>query len=224
MTQLTHVSADTPLDMFTEILERDAGLIVDNLIPEPLLTDIRSELSSILNGADTGQDDFSGFKTKRIGALIARTPSCRALAAHPLLLSLADRVLGPFCEGFQLHLTQAVSIGPGEGGQMLHRDRGLWGGHIPRRIETQLSTVWAITDFTEDNGATQVVPGSHLWDKNRQPEAHEIVSAEMSAGSVLIYTGTVLHGGGSNRTDGHRIGALLHYTLNWLRQQENQYL
>jgi ectoine hydroxylase-related dioxygenase (phytanoyl-CoA dioxygenase family) len=95
---------------------------------------------------------------------------------------------------------------------------------VPRRIETQLSTIWAVSDFTRDNGATLLAPGSQHWDKDRQPEPHEIAAAEMTAGSVLVHTGTVLHGGGTNLTDTHRLGVLLHYTLNWLRQEENQYL
>ena len=98
------------------------------------------------------------------------------------------------------------------------------GGYIPRKIETQFSTVWAINDFTKENGATQLVPGSHKWDKNRQPEIDEIAYAEMKAGSVFIYTGSVLHGGGANSTDESRLGVFLHYAPSWLRQEENQYL
>jgi len=107
----------------------------------------------------------------------------------------------------------------------LHRDRGIWGGYLPRQVEPLFSTIWAITPFTRENGATQVVPGSHRWDKHRQAEPHEIAYAEMSPGSVLCYTGTVLHGGGANQTDNEtRVGVFLHYALNWLRQEENQYL
>ena len=111
-----------------------------------------------------------------------------------------------------------------ETAQILHRDRGVWGGYVPRKIETQFSTVWAITDFTKDNGATQIVPGSHKWDKTRAPMAEEIENAEMSAGSVIIYTGSVMHGGGENKTSENRLGVFLHYAPNWLRQEENQYL
>jgi len=78
--------------------------------------------------------------------------------------------------------------------------------------------------FTIENGATRVVPGSHKWEPGRQPELHEIAYAEMEAGSVLVYTGSVIHGGGRNETDTNREGLLLHNTLNWLRQEENQYL
>ena len=125
----------------------------------------------------------------------------------------------------QLRFTSAVAIAPGESAQILHRDRGIWGGYLPRQIEPLFSTIWALTPFTRENGATQVVLGSHQWEKERQPEPHDIAHAEMSAGSVLCYNGTVLHGGGANTTEREtRIGVFLHYTLNWLRQEENQYL
>jgi ectoine hydroxylase-related dioxygenase (phytanoyl-CoA dioxygenase family) len=88
-----------------------------------------------------------------------------------------------------------------------------------------MSTIWAVTDFTRENGATQIVPGSHLWEKDRIPTNNEIAYAEMKAGSVLLYTGTVLHGGGENISKNDiRTGIFLHYALNWLRQEENQYL
>ena len=117
-----------------------------------------------------------------------------------------------------------MSIGPKEKPQILHRDRGMYGGFIPRKIEPLLGSVWAITEFTKENGATQVVPGSHTWDKNKEPLPEEIAYAEMKPGSVLLYTGTVLHGGGENLTNSSRLGTFIHYSLSWLRQQENQYL
>ncbi len=224
MPELTHVAADVPTADMLAILDRDAGLIIDNVIPDERAARARDQIFALMGRETLGRDDFTGFKTRRVGALMARAPAARDLAMHPVVLALARAFLAPHCDDFQLHLTQAVSIGPGEGGQMLHRDRGVWGGYIPRRIETQFSTNWALTDFTRENGATQVVPGSHLWDGKRQPEPDEIAYAEMKAGSVLIFTGTVIHGGGANRTGEDRLGALLHYAPNWLRQQENQYL
>ena len=142
-----------------------------------------------------------------------------------MMLASARQYLAPFCDDIQLHFTSAVAIAPGESAQILHRDRGIWGGYLPRRVEPLFSTIWAITPFTQDNGATQVVPGSHLWDKDRLPEPHEIAYADMAPGSVLCYTGTVLHGGGANATTEEvRTGVFMHYALSWLRQEENQYL
>lgn len=221
---LKHVSTDTPTAEIMEIIDREGGVIIDAILTSEETQIFADEIAPLLDRAATGQDSFSGFSTTRIGALIARSSICRKLATNPQLLEIADAMLGPFSPTVQLSLTQAVNIAPGEGAQILHRDRGLWGGHIPRRIETQLGTMIAVTDFTHENGATRVVPGSATWDAKRQPEPHEIASAEMKAGSILVYNGTVIHGGGPNETDIPRLGVLLHYTLGWLRQQENMYL
>ena len=224
MAEIVHFASSAPVEDICAQLDEDAAVIVDGVVSERSLHAIHAELDPYVHGVAHGRNDFAGFETKRIGALIARSPACRDLALDPMVNGICDTVLGRHADGYQLHFTQAVSIGPGESPQVLHRDRGVWGGYVPRRIETQLSTIWAISDFTHDNGATLLVPGSQHWDKDRQPEPHEIAAAEMKAGSVLIYTGTVLHGGGRNTTGTNRLGVLLHYTLNWLRQEENQYL
>ncbi len=224
MAQIEHVNADVSVDTIIAILGRDGAVIVDKLMSADVLERVNAQLEPFIRSGNTGRDAFSGFQTRRIGALMARSPACRELALDPLVNAACGAFLRPFCDGYQLHFTQATSIGPGEKGQVLHRDRGVWGAHIPRRIETQFSTIWAATDFTAENGATQVVPGSQHWAADRHAEPHEIAQAEMAAGSVLLYSGTVLHGGGPNRTDTNRTGVLLHYTLGWLRQEENQYL
>lgn len=221
---LQHVSTNTSAVEIKAIIDRDGGVIIDSILSQTETQSFADELAPLLAAAAPGADSFSGFSTTRVGALIARSSICRHIATNPQLLSVAEAILGPFSPTVQLSLTQAVNIAPNEGAQILHRDRGLWGGHIPRRIETQLGTMIAITDFTHENGATRVVPGSAHWDANRQPEPHEIASAEMKAGSILVYNGTVIHGGGPNATDVPRLGVLLHYTLGWLRQQENMYL
>ena len=224
MGEVKHVSIDTPIDEILNILEEDAGLIIDNFLSSESIDLIKDDLRPYLNVTRKGQDEFTGFETKRVGALMARSRTCQDLVLNPLINQMVDSFLKPHCESYQLHFTSAIQIEPGESSQILHRDRGLWGGYIPRRIETQFSTVWAINDFTKENGATQVVPGSHKWDKNRQPLPEEIAYAEMKAGSVFIYTGSVLHGGGTNTSDESRLGVFLHYAPGWLRQEENQYL
>jgi hypothetical protein len=224
MGEVKHVSIDTPIEEMLQILDDDAGLIIDNFINEDGLKRIKNDLKPYLEVTKNGQDEFTGFETKRVGALMARSKTCQDLALDPFINQMADNFLGPHCESYQLHFTSAIQIGPGESSQILHRDRGVWGGYIPRKIETQFSTVWAINDFTKENGATQVVPGSHKWHKDRQPLPEEIAYAEMQAGSVFIYTGSVLHGGGTNNTDEPRLGVFLHYAPSWLRQEENQYL
>ena len=224
MGEIKHVAIDTPIETILEILDEDAGLIIDNFLSDQNLESIKNDLKPYLNVTRNGQDEFTGFETKRVGALMARSKTCQDLALDPLINQMAESFLGPHCESYQLHFTSAIQIGPGESSQILHRDRGVWGGYIPRKIETQFSTVWAINDFTKENGATQVVPGSHKWHKDREPLPEEIAYAEMKAGSVFIYTGSVLHGGGTNVTEQPRLGVFLHYAPSWLRQEENQYL
>ena len=225
MVTLKHLNPDCSTDEILDVLDEDAGLIIDNLIDKDQINRINSDLNPYLQVDVFGRDEFTGFKTKRVGALIARSEACRELALHKKINDVSKKYLEPHGDGYQLHFTSAVCIGPGESKQILHRDRGIWGGYLPRKVEPLMSTIWAITEFTKANGATQVVPGSHKWDKDRIPTEKEIAYAEMKPGSVLLYTGTVLHGGGQNETiDESRTGVFLHYALNWLRQEENQYL
>ncbi len=142
---------------------------------------------------------------------------------HPEILAACDVFLKRACDRYQLHLTQVIRIKPGQPRQALHRDRLAWGGFL-KDVEPQLNTIWALTDFTEANGATQVVPGSPSWPESRKAEPAEVGYAEMKAGSVLVYSGSVIHAGGENRTDADRVGINITYCLGWLRQEENQYL
>ena len=225
MAELVHLQNTSTAEDIIEVLNNDAGVIIDGLIDQKEVNLLNKDLAPYLKNDVFGRDEFTGFKTKRIGALIARSEACTNLALQPLVNEVSEKYLSPFCDGYQLHFTSAVSIGPGESKQILHRDRGIWGGYLPRRIEPLMSTIWAVTEFTKENGATQIVPGSHLWEKDRIPKENEIAYAEMKPGSVLLYTGTVLHGGGSNSSKNDiRTGVFLHYALNWLRQEENQYL
>jgi ectoine hydroxylase-related dioxygenase (phytanoyl-CoA dioxygenase family) len=182
-----------------------------------------AEINPYIEATDPGRDSFSGFSTTRTGALAARSAQCRELIMHPAILAACDKFLLTACDRYQLHLTQVIRIRPGQAAQPLHRDRLAWGGFL-KGIEPQLNTIWAMTEFTEANGATQLVPGSPSWAEGRRAESDEITYAEMSPGSVLVYSGSVIHAGGANRSDGDRIGINLTYALGWLRQEENQYL
>lgn len=224
MTDIVHLSADASVDSICELIDEHGGMIVDDVLDADTLSRLEAEITPFLDACATGRNDFAGRQTKRVGALLARSETSRELAVHPLVNSAAAQYLAPYCDQHQLHFTQAVSIGEGQGEQPLHRDRGVWGAALNRSVETQFSTIWALTRFTYENGATRFVPGSHRWDKDRQPTAGEMRHAEMRPGSVLLYNGTVLHGGGRNQTAEERVGVLIHYTLNWLRQEENQYL
>ncbi|NQX95715.1 MAG: phytanoyl-CoA dioxygenase family protein, partial [Erythrobacter sp.] len=117
MSAITHLPATASTDEICDILERDAALIIDDVLSADQVRQIRAELAPFLEAGGEGRDEFSGFATKRIGALIARSPECRKLALDPIVNSTAAQYLAPHAEGYQLHFTQAVNIGPGESAQ-----------------------------------------------------------------------------------------------------------
>ncbi len=205
-------------------VEQDGAAIVEGAINTATLEQLVAELTPYIDATPMGRDDFTGRHTQRTGALVARTPTCRDLILHPQVLEAAKQFLGPYTDKILLHLTQTIHINPGNPAQPIHRDRLAWGNHIPREIEPQFNTIWALTDFTIENGATRCVPGSHKWEWDRRAEPEQVIQAEMSAGSVFIYSGSVLHSGGENRSNSARLGLNLTYTLGWLRTEENQYL
>ena len=228
MPNVQHFPATADPAAIMAALRRDGAIIIDGLIPDPEMAALAAEIAPWLEATPNGRDDFTGHLTTRTGALVARSPRVRDLVMHPLIHALCDDLLKPYCERWQLHLTQAIRIRPGQKAQAIHRDRwafgGILGGTHLAHVEPQLNTIWAVTDFTAENGATQLVPGSLDWPDSRVTEPHEIVPAAMKRGSVLVYTGGVFHGGGENRSTLDRIGLNLTYTLGWLRQEENQYL
>lgn len=141
------------------------------------------------------------------------------------MLEIADQVLWARKTTFQLHLTQAITIGPGAPAQPLHRDQWCFDFFpFPGDVDVEVSTIWALTDFTAENGATRVVPGSHLTPYETRYSDEDAVAASMPRGSVILYTGRTVHGGGENRSSHERIGVNVDYVLGWLRQEENQYL
>ena len=226
MAQLQSISRDTPADEAMAILERDGAVIYYRVVDDATMSRVRAELDSYLERSYKGEGEFWGYKTNRIAALVAKSRTfAEEVAPNPVILAVMDQLLGPYCERYQLHVTQAVNIGPGESEQVNHRDDLLL-PFIHPGPQTLCNTMWALTDFTEETGATRVILGSHVWDDERVPnDDDEIVQAVMPKGSCLIYLGSVWHGGGANRTtDQTRAGMICGYSLGWLRQEENQYL
>jgi ectoine hydroxylase-related dioxygenase (phytanoyl-CoA dioxygenase family) len=156
--------------------------------------------------------------------LLRRSAAAREMAVHSVVMALADIVLQPHCARYQLNYSGIMHLLPGAKAQELHRDGDLYPFRHPCP-PMLMPTMWALTDFTADNGATSVVPGSHRWAEDRDPTADEIVSAVMPAGSLLVYLGGTIHGGGANVSQSVlRTGLAFQYSLAWLRQEENQYL
>ncbi len=202
---------------------RDGYAVVRDAIDDDTVAAVAADLQPFLDAAHTGHEEFMGSLTKRFGALIAKSTAVQALIMHPLVLAVADHALLPSCAAYRLHYTGVMHLEPGERQQVLHRDTSVYPFANPCPPLT-VATMWAISDFTRQNGGTRVCPGSHRWPNERVPSRSELVATEMPAGSVLIYLGNTIHGGGSNRSDRSRTGVALHYSLGWLRQEENQYL
>ena len=222
--ELHHLPRTATADQIVEALKRDGAVIVDAVLASEAMDAVASELRPFLASTPAGPDAFSGFHTRRTGGLVARSPLCRDLVMHPLVLAAAAKLL-EHATSFQLHLTQAIAIGPGEPAQPIHRDQWAFDFFpFPKGYDVQCNTLWAMTDFTEDNGATRVVPGSHLLDDRLKFAHADTVPAEMTRGSVLFYNGAVYHGGGANRSVATRVGLNITYAVSWLRQEENQYL
>lgn len=221
---LATLTSEATVEEVVQLLRQDGALIIKDIISPQVVDQLTAEMQPYINATPTGRDEFTGHTTRRTGALAARSAACRDLIVNDLVLGSAKEYLKPFTRKIILHLTQTIDIGPGAAAQEIHRDRYAWGKYLPREIEPQFNTIWALTDFTAENGATQCVPGSQDWDWSQSHTAEQICQAEMTKGSVFIYSGSVLHAGGENRSSAHRLGLNLTYCLGWLRQEENQYL
>ncbi len=219
-----HVPASTTPEQVAEILDRDACCVVDHVVAPELMDRVREELATWFEAVKPGGDSFSGRQTQRVGGLIARSKTVRELVQNSIVLGSVKEALS-HASNFQLHLTQTIAIGPGETPQSIHRDQWAFDFFpFPDTYQVQCNTIWAMTDFTEHNGATRVVPGSHRLADRLEFKQSDTEPAEMEKGSVLFYTGGLYHGGGANDSDMTRIGINITYAVAWLRQEENQYL
>ncbi|MBM3672658.1 MAG: mitomycin antibiotic biosynthesis protein [Actinobacteria bacterium] len=212
------------------------------MLPLDVVDRVNDEVECAVALADPFEDMFNpvmqafhGPFTKQVPGVpgISRTFATDVMC-HPTLLGICDRILLPSCARYQLNLGHLLQRGPGSEEQWPHRDEAVW-SDVPRpHPELQLASVIAFVDFTADNGATRVVPGSHRWPDRwllpaeqmalTIPEPEQIAFAEMPAGSAVIYSGGTIHAGGANSTDVQRRGAHLSYCLGWLRTEENNVL
>jgi ectoine hydroxylase-related dioxygenase (phytanoyl-CoA dioxygenase family) len=239
---LERFDASASAEKICDVLDRDGAAIIEGLLPLDVVTRVNEEVETAVAAADPNEEyfnpvmqQFHGPFTKQVAGMpgISRSFAVDVMC-HPLLLAICDLVLAPSCARYQLNLGHLLQRGPGAEEQWLHRDEAVW-SDVPRpHPELQLATVIAFVDFTRDNGATRVVPGSHRWPDRQllpseqillhQPEPEQIAYAEMPAGSAVIYLGGTIHAGGANTTSIPRRGAHLSYCLGWLRTEENNYL
>lgn len=206
------------IDADFDVLMEHGFVIIENLIPHEICEEIKAECLSLLG--HTGRNSFEGHKTQRVYNVLSKTRQTDKLATHPRILGLMDKFFEP---GFLLSQSQIINIQPGEAPQGLHTDDSFY--KLPRpRQPLGAATVWAIDAFTETNGATVVIPGSHKWGDDRTGQRDEAISAVMPQGSVIFFLGTTWHGGGQNRSESARFAITHQYCEAYMRQQENYLL
>lgn len=206
-----------------DLLRSRGYVIFENLASAELMDTLCQELEPWFEATPRCQGDFYGWSTTRFGSVLLKSPASQALVLDSTMLAVMDEVLGPHCDWYQLNLSQAIRIHPGQRQQAPHRDEEMW-PCIKNGMEYLVNVMWALSDFTADNGATMLWPRSQFKSLNRQMDAADAVVAEMPRGSALVYLGSVTHCGGQNRSTQPRSGLIFSYSLGWLKQYENAFL
>lgn len=202
-----------------ERLPEGGHVILRGILSRREVAALTGAVRPLLDETPRGRNDFEGERTRRVYNLAGRTAAVHPLVEHPAIIPLVAEHLG--APGFQLSIAQAIEISPGETVQQLHTDDLPF--PVPKPHQPIVTnTMWALTEFTRSNGATRLVPGS--GNRTSPPSEDECVHAEMEPGDVLVWDGSIWHGGGANTTDRPRLGLAINYNASWLRQQENQYL
>jgi ectoine hydroxylase-related dioxygenase (phytanoyl-CoA dioxygenase family) len=204
-----------------EIAERGFCIIKDAFSSEQVqLT--KTQLAPWLQGKLMGRNNFEGESSERVYALLAKAPVIADMVTHPDVLDIVDALLSPH---YLLSAALAINVHPGETSQPFHVDDNEGAMVLPKpRVALGVSAIWALDDFTTTNGATEVVPGSHLWADDREPQQHEIEQVIMPAGSALVFAGSLIHRGGANVSASSRLAVTPQYCMPWLRQIENMVL
>jgi ectoine hydroxylase-related dioxygenase (phytanoyl-CoA dioxygenase family) len=206
-----------------ERIARDGYTVLERVIEPELVSALAQDLLRLEEEYDIqpARNAFEGAHTVRIYNLLVHGKLYEQIPVHPEVLPVVEGVLDPGCLVSSL---SSISIDPGERAQPIHADDQLL--PLPKpHVATVCNTMWALTDFTEANGATRVVPGSHLRDYSPSfGTPYDSIAAEMPRGSVLVWHGSLWHGGGANRSGQRRVGIAMNYCAGWIRQQENQQL
>lgn len=205
------------------ILERDGFVVMDSVLDERQCQTLSRELEPWFAATPRCQGDFYGWNTTRVGALLSKAPSVRNLVLDPYILAIAEALLKPNCDCIQLNLTQAVRVHGQERPQAPHRDEEMWPCPTQGR-HWLLNVMWAVSDFTEDNGATRLWKGSHRGELDRNADPGQSIPGAMKRGSALLFLGSLTHGAGQNLTALPRTEIIVSYCLGWLKTYENQFL
>ncbi len=230
---IRHLARADGAETICEVLREDGAVIVDDFLAPDVLARFNAELDDVLAATPDGRtlsnpfyEVFFGPHTRHLSGVARHSRVfVEEVLCHPLYQEVCDEVLLPNCANYRLNVAHVLDRGPGSEQQYVHRDEDVW-AHLPQpHPEIQVASIVALEDFTAENGATRVVPGSHRWPRERKVELEELVPVEMEAGAAVLYLGSVLHGGGANTTrDQRRRGMHLSFNVGWLRTEENNYL
>ena len=230
MSELIRYPHNADKSEIAQTLKENGCVVVADLIDPHQRQAMIDELAPVMEVTRVIEEDdpeeFYPGHTRRATGLVARSETVTdLLIPHPVSQAVCETTLLPASEfGYQIHVTAALEVGPGAREQLLHREEDSFTYFPCPRPNLITASMWAMSDFRADNGATSLVPGSHLWPEDRRPEPDEVIQAEMTAGSVLYWMGGLLHGAGPNTSEDWRYGIILTYSAGWVRQEENQYL
>lgn len=217
------MALDSPSRGFAVQLAAEGYCVVRRALPPALIATLDGDLAEAFAATPFGRGSFYGTTTKRFGRLLVRSAVAQQLVLHPLIRTIAEDILSPYCDVMQLNVAQAIAVHPGSLQQMPHRDQAMW-RITPGQAEYLVNVIWPFTRFTAANGATLVWPGSHGASAALPDLAGDPIPAEMEPGDALLFLGSTAHGAGANRTDEVRRGCVIGYSLGWLKAYENQFL
>jgi len=214
---------DKEIQRWSDRLRDEGYVVIPDLVASEEIAAINRDFERAFADTPFCQGGFYGERTKRFGRLLARSSRAQDHVMHPLILGIAEQVLGPWCDRIQLNLTQAIALHPGALPQLPHRDQDMWRGALGE-TEYLLNVMWPLTPYTKANGATLVWPNSHGKAALDPEPKTDPVAIELEPGSALLFLGSTLHGAGGNTTDAVRRGMIISYCLGWLKPYENQWL
>jgi ectoine hydroxylase-related dioxygenase (phytanoyl-CoA dioxygenase family) len=197
--------------------EEQGYVVLPGVLSPAELAAARAHAAGLLDGVAWSDNDFDGRRTRRVYDLLRRVGGFAPLLTHPAVHEVVAARLG---ETYQFGMLFLTAVDPGQGTQVPHYDAGVY--PLPRDgVELETNVIWALDDFTAENGATLIAPGSHRWPAGRRPTADELIPAVMPAGSALVYSGRLWHSAGHNRSDGTRTALICEHVLPWLRPADN---